>query len=58
MQVTTVRLEEDLHQELSDVVHEKRKTDKSWSLNREIVLRLETYTVAADLVGKARNYGG
>ena len=43
MQVTTIRLEEDLHQELSDVVHEKRKRDKSWSLNREIVLRLEAY---------------
>ena len=43
MAQTTIRIDDDLHNELSDAAHEKRKTDKSWSMNKEITLRLESY---------------
>jgi len=43
MQTTTIRIEDELHEELSDVTHKKRKTDKLWSMNKEIILRLESY---------------
>jgi len=51
MAQTTIRIDDELHQELSDVTYEKRKADKNWSMNKEITLRLESYNGLIKRVG-------
>jgi hypothetical protein len=52
MAQTTIRIGEELHADLRKAAYEKGKTDKNWSMNKEIILRLESYN---DLVKQISN---